>query len=200
MFFKRNKVQVVQPSDYTDYSERFEELEKMRVEEGYATRKQIIIGSAIPVAASVGLIINNQIKTNEMIEQLTAAVATNSTINTIVDEPINVLAQPPINYDYMIPVNDGGLAEKGADAVAEFSWDLFMAISEPIVQLFVYLSMPVASIIVAASFFILMFGMKEKALNLSMFAGLGYILMQCLPIVFKILNLIRDAMSQVQIQ
>ncbi len=64
---------------------------------------------------------------------------------------------------------------------------------DPFIEILVTVSFPVASLIMTFAFFIMMFGMKEKALSMIMNAGLGYVLVQMLPLFNQILRSIGEA-------
>lgn len=206
MFFKRNKVETVHASEYTDYSERFADLEKMRREDGYATKKHVAIASAVPVAAAVGYIgFKNSMNA---LQDLTSSNP--STISA----PINVMSSLPQSIDSFTPVQvnttptpewgltannpfpnspfpDNPFADvNGFDMLADISLQLFTLIAQPFIKFMVALSFPIASIIMLCACFMLMFSMKEKALSTMMFCGIGYVLIQFSPFLLQIFNTI----------
>lgn len=194
MFFKRNKVQVVQPGDYTDYSERFEQLEKMRAEEGYATRRDVaIIGIPTVVGASTFAI-----GTKMMFESAKIAEAQKAAIS----EPINVLSQAPIPEPSTmietftplavnaIPINT---IPQHTGFIADKSLEVLATALDPLVQILVAISFPIASVIMVGACFFFMFGNSEKAWNMIMNAGLGYVLIQLSPLFLQILREVGEA-------
>ena len=186
MFFKKNKTKVVPVSEYTDYSERFNDLEKMRAEEGYATKKDVVVMTSIPVlGAAVYALYQNSNKVSEV-------VAT-----TPINEPINVLQHAPFpepatlteTYTPLmvnaIPQQTGFIADKSLEVLANAL--------DPLVQILVAISFPIASVIMVGACFFFMFGNSEKAWNMIMNAGLGYVLIQLSPLFLDILRKVGEA-------
>ena len=186
MFFNKNKTKVVPASEYTDYSERFEDLEKMRAEQGYATKKDVVVMAAIPVLGAAGYAIYQS--TNKVSE----VVATTS-----ITEPINVLQHAPFQepstltetYTPLvvnaIPQQTGIIADKSLETLA--------TILDPMVQIMVAISFPIASVIMIGACFFFMFGNSERAWNMIMNAGLGYVLIQLSPLFLDILREVGEA-------
>lgn len=181
MFFKKNKTKVVPASEYTDYSERFEDLEKMRTEQGYATKRDVFVMASIPVLGATGYALyKNGNKVNEV-------VAT-----TPINEPINVLQHAPFpepsslteTYTPLvvnaIPQQSGFIADKSLEVLANAL--------DPLVQILVAISFPIASVIMVGACFFFMFGKSEKAWTMIMNAGLGYVLIQLSPLFLQILR------------
>ncbi|WP_404427330.1 hypothetical protein LG296_01800 [Ureibacillus chungkukjangi] len=92
-----------------------------------------------------------------------------------------IQAQPP----QLVPT--GYIADKTLETLA--------TIFDPFIQIIVGISFPVASLVMAIGFFIMMFGMKEKALTMIMNAGIGYVLVQMLPLFNDILRTIGTAVQ-----
>ena len=202
MFFKRNKVVTVHPSEYTDYSERFAEFEKMREEDRkYATRKQVAIAGSTVLATSIGIAgFSHSINTAKEV------ISTPSTI-----EPVNVMANPPQLEETFTPLTVNastspewnvtntdffGASGEGFDKfdfITDLSMELFVAIAQPIMKILMALSFPVASIMVITALFMMMFGMKEKAVVIIINASLGYILIQFSPMLLELFKIIGQA-------
>lgn len=183
MFFKRNKVQVVQPGDYTDYTERFNDLEKMRIEQGYATKKDVVVMASIPVLGATGYIAYQKLN------------SVNEIATTTISEPINVLSQVPepstlteaftplaVNT---IPQQTGIIADKSLETLA--------TILDPVVDILIAISFPIASVIMIGACFFFMIGNPEKAWSMIMNAGLGYVLIQISPMFLDILRTVGEA-------
>jgi hypothetical protein len=64
---------------------------------------------------------------------------------------------------------------------------------DPLVDVMVALSFPVASVIVVGSLFYFMFGNSEKAWGLIQNAGLGYVLIQVSPLILDVLKQVGNA-------
>lgn len=198
MFFKRRKIEVVPASEYTDYSERFKEFEKMREEDrAYASKKHVYIAASASAAAGIAFVGYNNSK-----RALNTLTTTSQVVNSapvvepsVVAEPIHALAQP-VDYT-MIPVTadpGGGISGATADIVSDFSFELFTKIADPVIQLLTALSFPIASVIVVGALFMMMFGMKEKALTMAMNAGIGYVLIQFSPLLLDMLRMLNKGM------
>ncbi|RPJ97304.1 hypothetical protein CW357_01160 [Rummeliibacillus sp. TYF005] len=160
MFFKKNKVEVVPESEWTDYGDQ------------YATKKHLAIAMCVPTAASVGLVAWNSLQRIaespvQEVVSTTSGIANQTTLNTI-------------------PVN--AITDKGGELAGEMALSTFATIMDPILDILVALSLPVASVILVGSLFMIMLGQKEKAYGLMMNAGLGYVLIQMSPLLLKILE------------
>ncbi|HZG16986.1 MAG TPA: hypothetical protein VE710_18500 [Candidatus Bathyarchaeia archaeon] len=66
---------------------------------------------------------------------------------------------------------------------------------DPIVQILVAVSLPVASIVMIGGCFFFMFGNSEKAWSTIQNAGLGYILVQLSPLFIKVLEQVGKAIA-----
>lgn len=176
----RNKMRVVPAEEFTDYTERFEALEKMREESKYATRKDVMIMSAVPIAGAAGLFAYNK------------ATAVPSTINEVVPvayQPIQPVPDAPILTD-PAPVVDG-MIQTGA--IADASLEMLATVLNPVIDILVAISFPIASVIMIGACFFFMIGNTEKAWSMIMNAGLGYVLIQLSPMFLDILRTVGEA-------
>lgn len=174
MFKKRIKPEVVPVNEYTDYSDRFKGDEK------YATLKHVAIAAAIPstVAVGTGLFMFN--KFNDTYSSATIPV----NVPQQVMEP--VVAQIPS----AIPVNS---FPQQTGIIAEKSLEILATALDPLVQILVAISFPIASVIMVGGCFFFMLGNSECAWNTIMNAGLGYVLIQMSPLFLEILRTIGEA-------
>lgn len=126
----------------------------------YATRTEVAVAAVIPVAASVGF-----------------AAHQYSLLNTLTPLAVNGewAAQQPST---MIPT--GFIADKTLETLA--------TILDPIIQILVAISFPVASVIMIGACFFFMFGNSDKAWSMIFNAGLGYVLIQLSPLFLDILR------------
>lgn len=171
MFFKRNKVEVVTPMNETVYEE-----EKAKYK--YATRKEVALASAVPVAAAVGFGAYQLNKLSEV------------TTSTIISEPVNVMTnvpEPSSITESLTPMLVNGIPQTQG-AIADASLTAIATILDPIIQLLVAISFPIASVIVLCAFFLIMIGNQERAFDMIMKCGLGYILIQLSPMLLDILK------------
>lgn len=160
MFFKRNKVEVVPESEYTNYGEQF------------ATKKHLALAMCVPTATSIGLVAWNSLQR-----------IAESPVREVVSTTSGIANQTTLNA---IPVN--AFTDKGGELAGEMALSTFATIMDPILDILVALSLPVASVILVGSLFMIMLGQKEKAYGLMMNAGLGYVLIQMSPLLLKILE------------
>lgn len=72
--------------------------------------------------------------------------------------------------------------------IGEKSLNIIAHALDPLVELMVALSFPIASVIMVGSCFFFMFGNNEKAWSGIMKAGLGYVLIQLSPLFLKIMK------------
>lgn len=72
--------------------------------------------------------------------------------------------------------------------IGEKSLEVIAHALDPVVQLLVALSFPVASVIIVGSCFFFMFGNPEKAWSTMQNAGLGYVLINLMPMLLSVLK------------
>lgn len=177
MFKSRIKTEVVPATEYTDFSERFPNDEK------YATLKHVAVAGAIPTLTAVGtglFLYNKFHDTNS-----STLLPVNVPIQQPVLEPI--VSQAPS----IVPVNAVG---QPVGVIADKSLEILATALDPLVQVLVAISFPIASVISVGACFYFMFGNSEKAWNTIMNAGLGYCLIQMSPLFLEILKTIGEAM------
>ncbi|MDM5352575.1 hypothetical protein QUF65_17250 [Lysinibacillus sphaericus] len=176
MLKKRIKTEVIPVSEYTDYSDRFPNDEK------YATLKHLAIASAVPsiTAIGAGLFMYNNFKESYSSSLLPVnAPLPQPLIEPVVSQissvaPVNAVAQP-------------------VGVIADKSLEMLATLLDPVVQVLVAISFPVASVIMVGACFWFMIGNGEKAWSIIMNAGLGYVLIQMSPLFLNILRTIGEA-------
>lgn len=175
--------------DYASLNEGYSKLE-LKNKEKYATRKHVALATAVPIATSLGLAAHGYFNKPP-----------------IVEEPINILAQPPTIEPILEPSiipepltlaeNFTALAvntiPQQQNVIADASLAMLATILDPIIDILVAISFPIASIIVICAFFLIMIGNKDKAFDMMLHAGLGYILIQLSPVFLDILKTVGDA-------
>lgn len=176
----RNKMRVVPVEEFTDYTERFESLEKMRKEEKYATRKDVLVMGAVPIAGAAGLFAYNK---------MAAVPPTIKEIVPAVYQPIQPVPDAPVITD-PAPAIDG-MIQTGA--VADASLEVLATILDPVVDILIAISFPIASVIMIGACFWFMIGNSEKGWSMIMNAGLGYVLIQLSPLFLDILRTVGEA-------
>lgn len=178
MFKKRIRTEVVPANEYTDYSDRFEGDEK------YATLRHVAVAASVPALMSVGTGLYIFNKFND------AHSSTITPVTAPVQQPIlePVVAQIPS----VIPVNT---FPQQTGIIADKSLEILATVLDPVVQILVAISFPVASVIMVGACFFFMFGNSEKAWNTIMNAGLGYVLIQMAPLLLDIFRTIGKAVQ-----
>jgi len=176
MFRRKHKIEVVPESHYTDFSHRVKD-------DAYATNKTVVGAALVPTIAAIGLSIYS-LNTPETHSSTTIP------ISAPVTEPINVIAQPPqIPLEMMSSTPD--IIPTGF--VADKSLEMLANVLDPVVQILVAISFPIASVIMIGACFFFMFGNSEKAWSMIMNAGLGYVLIQLSPLFLAILRQVGEA-------
>jgi hypothetical protein len=83
----------------------------------------------------------------------------------------------------------------GAGAwMGEKTLEAFAHMMDPVIDVLVAMSFPVASVIIVGALFFFMFGNSEKAWTMIQNAGLGYVLIQVSPLILTVLKSIGSAM------
>lgn len=92
------------------------------------------------------------------------------------------------------PVYAAESVEAGAaEWMGEKTLSALAHVLDPLVDVMVALSFPVASVIIVGSLFFFMFGNAEKAWGTIQNAGLGYVLIQVSPLILNVLKQIGEA-------
>lgn len=174
MFKRKHKIEVVPESEYTDFSHRVPG-------DAYATRKTVAIAAVIPTAASIGLLTHRLM---------------NDTAPQVVTASAPVIEQAPVLYTpQYAPLQMSSSPEMiPTGFIAEKSLETFANIMDPVIQILVAISFPVASVIMIGACFFFMFGNSEKAWSMIMNAGLGYVLIQLSPLFLDILREVGKAL------
>lgn len=179
MLFKRNKIEIVPESAYTDFSHRDRN-------DAYATNKTIIGAALIPTTAAIGLSLYSF---NTPDTYSTTTIPVTAPVTTPVIEPVNVITQAPT-----LPVNITSTPEMiPTGFIADSSLTMLANVLDPLVQIMVAISFPIASVIMIGGCFFFMIGNSEKAWQTIMNAGLGYVLIQLSPLFLAILKEVGEA-------
>lgn len=165
MFKKKIQIEVVPESEYTDFSER-------------SKLNGVVVTGAAAVTASLATYAFT--RTPESIPpQIVESVP--DIIPAL--EPVNVWSMPPA-----IPVNAPMLDVIQTGLIADSSLNMLATVLDPLVQILVAISFPIASVIMVGACFFFMLGNSEKAWQTIFNAGLGYILIQMSPLFLNILR------------
>ncbi len=177
MFKRRVKPEVVPVKEYTDYSDRFEGDEK------YATLRDVILAATAPTLAAVGTGLFMVNKYNDSYSS--TVIPVNAPVPVM--EP--VIAQIPSTVS-TVPVSN---IAQPTGVIADKSLEILATALDPVVQILVAISFPIASVIMVGACFWFMIGNSEKAWSMIMNAGLGYVLINLSPLFLQILKTIGEA-------
>ncbi|WP_026676785.1 hypothetical protein [Fictibacillus gelatini] len=92
-----------------------------------------------------------------------------------------------------VAAQQAGVFDKGAEVIGETTLSIIAHALDPVVQLLVAISLPIASVVMIGGCFFFMFGNSEKAWSTIQNAGLGYILIQLSPLFLRVLKEIGNA-------
>ena len=79
--------------------------------------------------------------------------------------------------------------------IGDASLNMLANVLDPVIQVLVAISFPIASVVMIGACFFFMFGNSEKAWSMIMNAGLGYVLIQMSPLVLKVLRQVGTAVA-----
>jgi hypothetical protein len=182
--FRNRKLEVVPEGQYKDFSNRLDESK-------YAT-KRTVIAACIPLAVAVPIVVG--ILTTSTDTYTTASIPVAAAIQpppsisapqTAVDIIAQTPATIPVNMAPPEVIQTGVIADKSLEAIAN--------VMEPLINILVAVSFPVASVIMVGACFFFMFGNSEKAWSMIMNAGLGYVLIQMSPLFLNMLRTVGEA-------
>ncbi|MFY2307617.1 hypothetical protein ACOSZE_09145 [Lysinibacillus fusiformis] len=178
MFKKHIKPEVVPVNEYTDYSDRFEDDEK------YATLRHVALAASVPTltAVSTGLFMFNKFNNTYSSTAIPVSAPVQEVIEPVTAQIPSTLSTIPVNT---LPQYTGIIADKSLEILA--------TALDPVVQILVAISFPIASVIMVGACFFFMLGNSEKAWSMIMNAGLGYVLINLSPLFLQILKQIGEA-------
>jgi hypothetical protein len=133
---------------------------------------------------SINEFMNGEFKKKEKIDRTQLRVATTSLIPLATVPYITAYAHGTATIPEAVPVGST-ISQKTLGTIAHAL--------DPVVDLLVAVSFPVASIVIIGSCFYFIFGNSEKAWSGIQNAGLGYILIQVSPLLLNILKEIGKA-------
>lgn len=172
MFNRKNKIEVVETDS---------------VEESFAT-KRTVIAALIPLAVTVPIVIRSLTK-----ETYTATTipVTSSSIMATIPPPVQIPSMPvSTTLQQMPPV----IAEP-LGIVTDTSLEMLANVLDPLLQLMVAVSFPIASVIMVGACFYFMFGNSEKAWDMIGKAALGYVIIQLSPLFLEILRKVGESVA-----
>jgi hypothetical protein len=101
---------------------------------------------------------------------------------------IPVMLESPVTTTTHMAVTVGA-----KEWMSEHTLSTLAHVLDPLVDIMVALSFPIASVIIVGSCFFFMFGKSEKAWDGIMKAGLGYVLIQVSPLILDVLKQVGTA-------
>lgn len=146
-WWKRNKVEVVKPEDYTDF--------------GIIDRKELAVAASMPVVATSGLI--GYMKMNPNRGEMIPVALTNTSVG---------------------------------DVVGGTTLQILATALDPVVDIMVAISLPIASVIMVGAGFFFMLGNSEKGWDIIFKCGMGYIFIQIAPFLIDILGMVGEAIRK----
>lgn len=190
MIGRKLKYEVVSESAYTDFSDRYEEKK--------GPSNGVLLTAATAATASLATYTITKY-TNPTTIAPPIPLPTEA-----VSEPASVLASTPDlspvfsgeligTPDNMIPYVTQEIIPTGL--IGDKATAAFATIFDPIVDLVVAISLPLASVVVAAAGLLLIIGNSEKAQSMIIKAGLGYVAVQLLPLFISILKTMGKAVA-----
>lgn len=131
-------------------------------------------------------------KRNKKIIKLgTAAILPLATCGTIGSLSFAMTA---LSMNIAIPVTAPVTVTVGAkEWMSAQTLSVLSHVLDPLVDIMVALSFPIASVIIVGSCFFFMFDKAEKAWSMIMKAGLGYVLIQVSPLILAVLKQVGNA-------
>lgn len=173
MFGRKNKIEVIETDDMG--------------EKIYATKRTVIAATLIPLAVAVTPILINHF-TKETYTSTSIPVPTPSPIATI---------PPPVQFP-SIPVSQTieqitPVVVQNTGVVADTSAAMLATVLDPLINLMVAVSFPIASVIILGGCFFFMIGNSEKAWDTIFKAALGFVLIQLSPLFLDILRNVGEA-------
>lgn len=180
MFNRRNKIEVVSPENYTEYVEPI-------TKGGYADKKTFA-AALIPIVAAVPLVVN--VFKTETYAATTIPVSTPAIMATI-PPPIQTPSIPVAQTLQQMPP----VVAEPAGVIADTSLEMLANVLDPLLQLMVAVSFPIASVIMVGACFFFMFGNSEKAWDMIGKAAMGYVIIQLSPLFLEILRKVGESVA-----
>lgn len=173
MFKKNNSIEVV--SD--------EEVEL--IDEKYKKRESLLMGVGVASTASLVTYAISSYSKNKTLEE---PIINSNPIIEIAQEPVNVLSTLPTIDPSLMPVSATGGDIIQTGVITDTSLNMLANVLDPVIQILVAISFPIASVIMIGACFLFMVSQSEKAWSTIFNAGIGYVLIQMSPLFLNILR------------
>lgn len=167
MFKRKSAIEVVPEEEYTDYSGRMKDVALVGATVGATALATYVWTMPEPIS-------------KEPIQ------AVSEPVNVLADMPPSLVPDnlPPLTSDLM-PVT-GDVIQTGV--IGDASLNMLANVLDPLVQILVAISFPIASVIMVGACFFFMIGNTEKAWSNIFNSALGYVLIQMSPLFLNILR------------
>ena len=100
----------------------------------------------------------------------------------------------PLSFiSHGIPAHAQGFEAVPAAAISDALKDKILHAFDPLIELMISLSYPIAGVMITGASLLIMIGQKDKGYSLIQTAGIGYILVQLSPLFLKLLVGIGEA-------
>jgi hypothetical protein len=173
LFNRKNKIEVIETDTVG--------------EKVYATNKTVVIAALIPLAVAITPILINHF-TKDTYTPTTIPVSTPSIVSTI-PPPVQIPSMPVTQtIEQITPV-----IAQNTGVVADTSAAMLATVLDPLINLMVAVSFPIASVIILGGCFFFMIGNSEKAWDTIFKAALGFVLIQLSPLFLDILRNVGEA-------
>ena len=173
MFNRKNKIEVIETDAVG--------------EKIYAT-KRTVIAALIPLAVTVPIVIHSL--TKETYSSTTIPVSSQPILATI-PPPVQIPSMPVSTTLHQMPP----VIAEPAGVIADTSLEMLANVLDPLLQLMVAVSFPIASVIMVGACFFFMFNNSEKAWDMIGKAALGYVIIQLSPLFLEILRKVGESVA-----
>lgn len=184
MFKRKLRYEVVPEGAYTDFSDRYEEDNTKS-----SPSNGILMTAGVAATASLATMAVTKY-TNPTTIAPPIPLPTETTMAPVL-EPTNVLSTPISTPSDLYPVTFNGTSNPEiiqTGFIGDSAMAAFATIFDPIVEIIVAISLPLASVVVAAAGLLLILGKDDKALSMIIKAGIGYVAVQLLPLFITIMK------------
>lgn len=190
MIRRKLNYEVVPVEEYTDFSDRYAQEKK-------GPSNGVLLTAATAATASLATM-----AVTKYTNPTTIAPPIPLPQEAAIIEPTNVLSAPvsaPLSeLSTALPVTFDGSSMPDmipTGMIADKSLNMLANALDPVVQIIVALSFPIASVVIVGSCLLFIIGQSEKAWTFIMNAGLGYILIQLSPLILNVLRQIGKAVA-----
>lgn len=177
MFKRKAQMEVVPESEYTDFSDRYENK---------GPSNGILFTAATAATASLATM---------AVTKYTNPTTIAPPIPLPTEEPVNVLTSTPDLSPVFSHGFNGTPEVIPTGFIGDSAMAAFATIFDPIVEIIVAISLPLASVVVAAAGLLLILGNSDKAQSMIIKAGLGYVAVQLLPLFISIMKTMGKAVT-----